>query len=310
MDLRELDLNLLVTFAALMREASVTEAGRKLGVSQPAISYALAKLRRTFGDPLFVRVRSRMQPTARAQALGTSVARVVDLINAEVLQKQRFDPAGAIRTLSLCMSDVGEANFVSPLLREIMANNPGIDVRVQSLPAGDIMDAMAAGSIDLAVGYYPDLKGQSVLDEKLFESGFVCVARRGNPYVRGRLTLRRFAAAPHVALRSGARTQGFIERDLRSAGIQPRARVTVQHFMSLVDILPKTDLIAVVPLESAQLLGRAVALEIRPLPYRSSRFAVKEYWHRRYHRDPVNQWIRAEIKRLLQRPESRGGSDG
>jgi DNA-binding transcriptional LysR family regulator len=301
MDSHGLDLNLLVAFHALSQERSVTGAGRKLGLSQPAISYALARLRRIFGDPLFVRVGTRMQPTARAQALGTAVERVLDLVNTEMLQRVTFDPTKVHRTFTLCMSDIGESNFVSPIMERLMESAPGVDVRVRSLPPDQLEPSLAAGEIDLAVGFFPDLRGANICKQMLYETEYVCIARRGNPHVRGQLTRHRFLAAPHVALNSGARSQGFIERDLRAAGIERRVRLTVQHFMSLIEVLARTDLIAVVPVEAAQLLGRGIALEVHPLPYRTSRFAVRQYWHSLYDGDPAIQWIRGEIRALFQR---------
>lgn len=301
MDSHGLDLNLLVAFHALSQERSVTGAGRKLGLSQPAISYALARLRRSFGDPLFVRVGTRMQPTARAQALGIAVERVLDLVNTEMLQRVTFDPAKVHRTFNLCMSDIGESRFVSPLMQRLMESAPGVEVQVRSLPPDQLEPSLAAGEIDLAVGFFPDLRGANIYQQLLYETGYVCIARRGNPHVRGKLTRLRFLAAPHVALNSGARSQGFIERDLRVARIERRLRLTVQHLMSLIEVFARTDLIAVVPVEAAHLLGRAIALEVHPLPYRTSRFAVRQHWHSIYHEDPANQWIRGEIRSLFQR---------
>ncbi len=306
--LGDLDLNLLVAFHALLQESSVTRAGRKLGVSQPAISYALAKLRKTFGDPLFVRVGDQMRPTARAQALSPAVVRVLDLINTEMLNRQAFDPITARRRLSLSMSDVGESNFVAPILQQLVAEMPNVDLAVHPVQPGELQEALATGAIDLALGYFPDLKGASIFQQTLFKAGFVCVARAGNPFMKEKLTLRRFISAPHVALQSGARTQGFIERDLRAAGIDRQVKLTVQHFMTLIEVLPRTDLIAVVPVGAAQSSARAIALDVQALPYSSSRFPVKQYWHKRYHHDAANQWFRGEIRRLFQHPTTRSSA--
>lgn len=304
MNTRSLDLNLLAVFQALSQERSVTAAARKIGVSQPAISYALAKLRDSFGDPLFVRVGSRMEPTARAENLAAAIGRVMELVNTEVLQRITFEPASVRRVFTLCMTDIGEANLASALAERLMAAGPGLAFRIQSLSPDLLEKSLAAGETDLAVGFFPDLKGASVYQQTLYETGFVCIARRSNPHFGGRLTRRGFLTAPHVALRSGARSQGFIERDLRAARLNRNVRLTVQHLMSLIDVLGRTDLIAVVPVEAAQLAGKALALEVRPLPYRSSRFAVCQHWHSRFHGDPANQWLRAQVRELFQRAAS------
>lgn len=301
MDLRRLDLNLLVTFHALLRESSVTRAGTRLGLSQPAMSYALAKLRAAFGDPLFVRVGADMQPTARAQALADPIERVIELIGSEVLARAEFDPANARRAFTLCMSDVGESSMAGPLVERVMAAAPGVELRIRSLPPELLEPALAAGDIDLAVGFFPDLRGAHVYQQALYETGFVCIARAGHPHFEGRLTRRRFAAAAHAVLNSGARSHGFIERDLRAAGIERRAVLTVQHVMSLAEVLARTDLLCVVPVEAADRLRRGLPIEARPLPYRSSRFTVRQHWHGRHHGDAANQWLRGEVRAVLQR---------
>ncbi len=309
MDLHRLDLNLLVTFHALMREASVTRAGARLGLSQPAISYALAKLRATFGDPLFVREGSRMQPTARAQALAGPIGRVIELIGSEVLTRAEFDPATAQRSFTLCMTDIGESNFAGPLAERLLAAAPGVAIRTRSFPPELLEPALADGEADLAVGFFPDLRGAQIYQQALYETGFVCIARAGHPQLAGRLTRRRFVAASHVALVSGARSQGFIERDLQAAGIERRVAVTVQYVMSLVEVLTRTDLICVAPVEAAERLRRALPIDVRPLPYPSSRFAVRQHWHGRYHGDAANQWLRGEIRAALQRRGAGAAAD-
>ncbi len=309
MDLRRLDLNLLVTFHALMHEASVTRAGARLGLSQPAISYALAKLRTTFGDPLFVRDGARMRPTARAQTLADPIGRIIEMIGSEVLTRAEFDPATARRSFTLCMSDIGESNFAGPLAERLLAMAPGVETRMRSLPPEQLEPALATGDVDIAVGFFPDLRGANIYQQALYETGFVCVARAGHPQLAGRLTRRRFLGASHVALISATRSQSFVERDLRAAGIERRVAVTVQHEMSMAEVLARTELICVVPVEAVERLRRALAIDVRPLPYPSSRFTVRQHWHGRHHGDPANQWLRGEIRALFQRRGARAAAD-
>lgn len=306
MDSPDLDLNLLVTFHALFQEGSVTRAGARLGLSQPAISYSLARLRASFGDPLFVRVGTRMEPTPRAKALADSVRRILELVHNEVLAPADFNLRTARRTFTLCMSDVGESSLAGPLVERLMAAAPGVETRIRSLPPEKLESALAAGEVDLAVGFFPDLGGANMYQQMLYETGFACIARVGHPEIGGRLTRRRFVAASHVVLNSGARSQGFIERDLQAEGIERRVVLTVQHVMSLAEVLTRTDLIAVVPLEAAERLHQWIGAEVHPLPYRSSRFAVRQHWHKRHHTDDANRWLRGEVFTLFRRPLRRG----
>jgi DNA-binding transcriptional LysR family regulator len=298
MDVRDLDLNLLVAFDALMQEASVTLAARRLGLSQPAMSYALSRLRIVFGDPLFVRIGNRMSPTPQGAAIGEAVKRVIRMVQEDVLQRARFDPASTHRAFQLCMTAVSEFTFVARIVQRLAERAPNVSLQMQGLSNSDLQNAMGSGNVDLAVGYFPELQ-ETVFQQKLFESGFACIARKGNPYLEGGLTLENFCAASHVAMK--VRTHhSVIERDLRAVGIERRVKVTVQHFQSLSTILATSDMLAVVPVEVTPHLARVFEAQVCELPYPSSRFEVRQYWHERYHKDPANQWIRTQVRDLLQ----------
>src|ERR1035437_2945262 len=281
------------------------KSGRQPGGPAPrtqpaAMSYALSKLRAGFNDPLFVRVRNEMLPTPRATQLAAPIRSVLTHIKTEVLQDAAFVPAQAHRTFRLCMSDIGEMVFLPPIIRTFMRAAPHATLTTTTLAPATLMHALEAGDVDVAIGYFPDLQKSGVFQQQLSVSDFVCIARRNNPYVKERLTLTRFSTAPQVSVRAAGRTQELIEKSLAKAGIARRVLATVPHFLSLLELVPKTDLISPVPRVLGETLAKAADIKIYPLPTTSPRFAVKQYWHRRYHRDPANRWIRGIVRELFQ----------
>ncbi|MCX7174609.1 MAG: LysR family transcriptional regulator [Proteobacteria bacterium] len=301
MDLHTVDLNLITVFDAILRNRNVTVAGVELGLSQPAMSYALAKMRRTFNDPLFFRVGNEMQPTSLAMDLAAPLRDVVEKLRADVFGRTVFDPATTTRSFVYCMTDIAESYFLPGLMTELQRQGARITLRSGLLDAPALRAGLAGGEVDFAVGIFPDLDGPDHFRQKLYESRFVCVARSGNPLVKSRLTLRRFVDAPQVAVSAPARSQPILEGILHRLGIQRTVLLRVQNFLTLIEIASKTDLIAVVPIEAAETLQKIGRLKVYPLPFESAGFTINQYWHRRYNNDPGNRWLRGVFFRLFQR---------
>lgn len=299
MDLHTVDLNLIPVFDAMLRHKSVTLAGIELGLSQPAMSYALAKLRRTFNDPLFFRVGNEMQPTALALDLTGAVREVLDRLRADVFGLTPFDPSTTTRSFVYCMTDIAESYFLPGLVTELQRLGARIALRAALLPPQALKVGLENGDVDFAVGIFPDLSGPDHFQQTLYESRFVCVARSGNPYVKGRLTLRRFVEAPQVAVSTPARSQPILERTLERQRIRRSVLLRVQNFLTLIEIVSKTDLIAVVPYEAAETLQKIGRLKVHALPFEADTFQIKQYWHRRYNNDPGNRWLRGVFFRLF-----------
>ena len=192
MDLRSVDLNLLVIFDALAERRSVTKAAEALNISQPATSAALARLRSLLGDALFVRAGAEMQPTPRAMQLISPIRQVLEIVRGEVLQAQVFDPATTRRCFALLMPDIGEINFLPRVLAHLGGLAPGIDLKALSMPRHAAAEALESGTAELAVGYYPDLHRAGFFHQRLFRNDHVCIVRRDHPQIGERLTLREF----------------------------------------------------------------------------------------------------------------------
>ncbi|RXZ38175.1 LysR family transcriptional regulator [Oxalobacteraceae bacterium CAVE-383] len=300
MDIKELDMNLLTVFDALFETGSVTMASKQLELSQPTVSYGLAKLRESFNDPLFIRIDNKMQPTPRAVIMAPQVKRVLEIVKGDLLNFSGFDPATSAREYTFCMSDIGEVFFLPPLIRRIWQESPLTRLRTVSPPPSALTAALEDGVIDLAVGYFPDLRKGGFYQQQLFESTFVCIADRNNAGIRAKLTLKSYVEAAHVTVHFEGRSHELIDRHLHTMKVARRVVLTVPHFMTLVEIIPQTDLIATVPNEVALQIAKLNDIAIYPLPFEAPAFALKQFWHKRNHDDPANQWLRNLVRSTFQ----------
>lgn len=293
----ELDMQLLRTFVAVLETGSVSRAAEIIGSSQPTVSHGLNRLRQVLQDPLFVRVNNRMQPTPRAQELREPIQQMLAIFEGQVLRKQVFDAASSQRLFTFCMTDIGEIHYVPPVVQMARSVAPRVRFRVLSLPPDRTEAALENGEADLAVGYFPDLSKSGFYQQQLSTSSFVCIGRRGNPHLREQLTLQGYLDAPHVMVSASVRSQEVLSHALDDMGLLHRLNVVlmVPHFLTLLSAVTQTDLIASVPQEAAAYLQRLAPLQLKPLPFEAPVFALRQHWHRRYHHDPANQWLRKLI---------------
>jgi len=299
MDLRPVDLNLLLVFEALSEHASVTRAGEAMGLSQPAMSAALSRLRALLNDPLFVKIGARMEPTERAQALAEPIRRVLQTVRHEVLLAGGFEPAQTRRTFTLITPDIGEMQFVPPLMARLAEQAPHVRLRVIARPRTATADALMSGDADLAIGYFPDLRGASFFQQKLFDNRHVCLLRVGHPRIHGgALSLGDYLALQHVVVRPEGREHVF-ERHLAELGIEPDVVLELSHFMSLLPLIESSDLVATVPEDLASLCQRHARIRVLASPIEAPGIPVHQFWHRRAHKDAGNQWLRAQVQALF-----------
>jgi DNA-binding transcriptional LysR family regulator len=293
------DLNLLRAFDAVWRHGHLGVASEELGLSQPALSYALKRLRESVGDPLFLKVSGGMQPTARAMHLAPVVQSVLASIREHVLVAPSFDWKSDRRSFSIAMSDLGEMVFLPKLLGRVMSEAPFVDVRSISLPHRGVVTALQKGEVDLAIGYFPDIAGSDLLQQRLFRHGFVCLVRAEHPAIDGRLTQKQFQDLPHAVVRSEGRSQELVEQYLAQHGIRRRELLRSPHFLSIPMVIASTDLIVTLPQPVGEVFARIVDLQILQPPYPIPSFDIKQYWHRSQHADPGNRWLRALVFELL-----------
>jgi DNA-binding transcriptional LysR family regulator len=298
MDIASVDLNLLVVFDAMISHRSVTRAGQALALSQPAMSAAVARLRALLDDPLFVRSGAEMKPTSRALELAEPVRRVLDVVRTDVLRRSHFDPATTTRTFALLMPDIGEVNFLPALIERFARDAPGARLRALAQPRAAAADALEAGTADLAIGYFPDLQRAGFYQQKLFDNPHVCLLRRAHPAAGKRLALKDYLAAAHAVVRPEGREHVF-EQFMQQRGLRRTIAVELSHFMSLLPVLERSDLIATVPRDLADVCVRYGTLRMVEAPVKSPSIAVHQFWHTLAHKDPANAWLRGVVRSLF-----------
>jgi len=297
----ELDLNLLRVLVALDQTHSVSGAALALKRSQPAVSMDLRKLRTFFQDPLFVRTGNLMQPTPRAAALMDSARAILTRVNREIVAAAVFDPQSSRSPVTLALSDVGEVVMLPGILKELRQQMPHATVRSVSLPANRVATELESGAVDLAIGYFPDLKARNFYQQVLYFDTFASLIRVGHPIGAGPLSIKQYLQLEHAVVRAESRTEEVIERYLQRKRIHRHVVLTTPHFASAPLIVAQSDLIVTIPAPLAQHFSRVGAnLRVVGLPFEPPRIALKQFWHRKYHRDARNRWLRALVCRLFQ----------
>lgn len=295
MDLSEIDLNLLRVFHQLMNERRVSSAAETLGLSQPAASNALRRLRDLLGDELFLRTPQGMEPTPYALQLAGPVRLALSTLHDALNAHSSFDPAASSRSFTLALSDVGEIYFLPELMQVLAEQAPGVTLRAVAVAEETLKDDMVGGRVDLALGLLPQLQA-GFFQQLLFRQRYVSLLRQSHPLARKiRLSLTDFNAAQHVRVQATGTGHGRVDEALARRGVKRHIRLTVPHYVALGHVLASTDLIAIVPERFAQRVCQPLGLCTRALPLAVDDSAIHQFWHARMHRDPANQWLRALI---------------
>jgi DNA-binding transcriptional LysR family regulator len=305
MKIDDLDLNLLRVLHALLRERQVSRAAESLGVTQPAVSNALARLRRALGDPLFVRSSSGMLPTPVAERLSGPVSQALAGLQAALDPAPAFDPATSLRRFTLGLSDIGEIYFLPKLMRHLRDTAPGVTLSTVRPLAIRLHESLEAGAVDLAIGHLPAPPAGFHL-RRLFDQRYVCLLRAGHPLWAGRdsrprtrLSLDDFTKADHLVIVSAGTSHGLVEESLRRQGVHRRVALTVPHFVATGHLLASTDLIATVPERLAERMTAPFGLVALGHPVELPRSPITMVWHGRLHRDDGHHWLRQALVRLF-----------
>jgi len=296
-NLSDLDLNLLRVFDAVLRERSVTAAAARLALTQPAVSNALARLRALLDDPLFVRTPEGMEPTPFGRGLAEPVRQALALLEAALAHGPGFDPRSSTRAFRFYMSDLGQIEFLPPLVERARREAPGVQLEAVALDIEDIPDALATGALDIAVGFLPALHAP-VRRKALFRDPYVCLMRKDHPRIQAKLTRKLFVEASHalVSYRGG---HHVIEEALERAGLARRIVVRVPHFTVVPMMLQRTDLILTLPRRVALVYERLGPFKSLPLPVPIAPADVGVHWHERFDADAGNRWLRQQVLELF-----------
>ncbi len=293
------DLNLLLVFDAMMRERNVTRAGARLGLSQPSMSNALARLRKAWNDPLFVRTPHGMEPTPMAVRMAQHVQVGLASLRQGLEQPGLFDPATAERRFRLVMSDIAQVILLPALMEFVQRAAPGLRLDVLPMPREAYARALEEDHIDLAIGNLPFLNGAGFYQQRLFEDDYAAVVRAGHPLAAEPLTLERYTRMPQVAIANSLGDR-MVDQALATLGVRRDVVLVVPNFLVPAVIVSDSDLMVTLPRAVLRMQKLEDAVEMLPLPFPMPRANVRQFWHLRHNHEPGNQWLRAQLAQLMQ----------
>jgi DNA-binding transcriptional LysR family regulator len=295
----DIDLSVLAVFDAIHRDRSVTAAARRVGLSQPATSAALARLRRRFDDPLFVRTTAGMAPTPLADELAPAVRDVLDTVRRRILERPASDPADAIRTLRLAVSDASALLFLPRIVAHLQRVAPGWRLETAPLHLAGLPAALESGELELAIGNLAPLAAPGFYRQRLASTRYVVIRRRDHPVLRGAPTLRQYLEARHAVAHSPGAPPSVLEQFLAARGHVRDIAVRLPQFLLLPAVVAESDLIATLPAHVADAFALRERLVASPLPVKAPELVLHQCWHARTHRDPAGRWIRAMVLEAL-----------
>lgn len=299
-NLRSLDLNLLLVFDAIHGEGSISKAARKLHLSQPAVSNALARLRQRLGDPLFERQPQGMLPTPRARLLAGPVRQALTTLERGLRQDDAFDAGRCEREFVIALEDYGEAVILPGFVRWLAEAAPGVRLRVRPESSAQLESELREGRVDLALDYFA-LPGAGWHSQCVLTEGLTTLARRGHPQVGDPLTLAQYLGLSHVVLAAPANTRPMIDLALAKRGLQRRIAVAVPHFLSMPMLVRGSDLLCTLPERMGLAWARSFGLTSHKPPLRTPRFPLYLIWHEALETDPGHQWLRQALARFCER---------
>lgn len=298
MALGDFNLNLLKTFDAIYRHRSVSAAAQALDLTQPAVSAALNKLREHFGNPLFVRTSRGMHPTPWAMHMAPKVARVLESVNA-LDEPMPFKPQTARNHFRIYVNDVGLMMMIPLLTRHLQNDAPGTQLTVVDLRQDEVLEALDAGYIDLAIGYFVGVPGWA-RQQNLRGGPYVCAMRQDHPDIGDTLSLTQFLDARHALYWTRGATYGRLDEVLAKRGLAREITVRLPRLSALPFLIAATDLVATVPEDLGLLFRRLVPIKLLPVPIALPNIQIKQYWHERLHADTAHKWLRNLVRQTTQ----------
>ncbi|TWB35251.1 LysR family transcriptional regulator [Nitrospirillum pindoramense] len=303
MDISRIDLNLLHVFDALYRERQVTRAGRALGLSQSAVSNALARLRQQAGDELFVRTPAGMVPTAVADAMAGPLQGALDQVRAALVASRPFKPCEARDAITVGLSDHAEFVLGPPLVAALRKEAPGLSLVLRHADKDNALPGLESGLLDLSLGMLPDPPAH-MTRQMLVRDGLAVLMRPDHPALDTPWTLDTYLAYSHLLVSATASKVGAVDRMLESLGRQRVLAVVASHLLVAAPMLRDSDLLCTMAARVAHPLAAAFGLAVRPLPAElpASGMRLSMVWHRRLDSHPAHAWLRrrvAEVARAL-----------
>lgn len=301
------DLNLLRVFTALMEERSVTRAADRLGITQPALSNALARLRKTMRDPLFVRERYGVRPTPMAEELGPVIAAALANIDDVVLGQQDFEPAKANRSFTIAPNSYVEYVLMPELAARLRKLAPGVKLRLTPYGGDLASTGVVSGATAMALGRLTDPPDNLVV-QHLMDDTHACVVRADHPEVGDSLSREQFESMKHVNMLPPGRLRAGLFQALDRQGLRREVAVSVTHFLAVPEIVAVTDYCTTLPSLVCRRLAKDARLKVLPTPADLGAFPVEMGWHARYRQDPAHRWLRSLVAEIAKEIAADAGS--
>lgn len=291
------DLNLFLVFDTIYTERNLTQAAKTLAITQPAVSNALARLRKLFNDELFVRTARGMQPTPVAESIAQNISDALGLFRASILEREAFDPALTERTFQFSMTDLTEAVVLPKLIPFFEETAPNVTLQSYYVKRQELLRNLSRGELDFAVDV-PVVEDPQLCHESLFSGDYVCVLRHGHPALAKELTLENFLGLQHIHVSSRRKGLGQVDLALLRSDKERRIKLRVQHYRVAAAIVNTTDLALSLP----RYLATKFDLAVQPLPFHVPQLDFHLYWHRQSDSDSSHRWLREALLMLFKLP--------
>lgn len=288
------DLNLLPVFLALMEERSVTRAAGRLGITQPALSNSLNRLRDMLKDPLFIRERYGIRPTQLAEEITPTIAAALAQLDDLIVHQQDFDPASAERLFLIAPNSYVELVLMPALVVRLREQAPGIKLRMTPFGNDLAETGVISGTTAMVLGRVIDPPDNLVV-QHLMDDGLACIVRREHPDVDANLTRDVYESLKHVNVLPPGRIRAGVFQALGQQNLKRDVAVSVTHFLAVPEIIAVTDYCATLPRLICRSLERDPRLKVVPTPVALGTFPVEMAWHIRYRHDPAHRWLRGVV---------------
>ncbi len=295
MELHKLDLNLLKTFHAIHRHHNLSAAAVELGLTQPAISAALKRLRTHFSNPLFVRTAHGMRPTPHADSMAIKIARALDMLR-EVDQAATFSRATTTVHYRIYINDVGMLVVMPQVLRHVSEQAPHAKISIVDLRPDEVVDALDSGEIDLAIGYFLGMPNWA-RQQTLRKTSYVCAVRSDHPDIGDSLSLEQYLRAKHGMYSTSGSPHSVVDETLARMNLTRDVTLRVPRFAALPFLIARSDLLVTIPQDLGLAFSRLIDIKLFAPPVPLGDFEIKQYWHERHHAEPAFQWLRSVVRK-------------
>ncbi|MCJ8320606.1 MAG: LysR family transcriptional regulator [Colwellia sp.] len=291
----KVDLNLFVVFDAIYCEGNITKAALTLHLSQPAVSHALAKLRRNFDDPLFIRQGNEMRPTAVAKNVIADVREALHQLRVCLVQSRQFEPMTSRKHFTLSLLGSLEATYLPLFMQSLIKESPHIHLQSsRRVRRSELENKLASGDIDLAIDTLIPVS-DNILHTQIEQDQLVVVARKNHPAIAQNLDLKTYLSLEHVLVSSRSSGPGLEDFELSRLDLHRRTTLRCQHALAACRIIISSDMLLTLPKTAAQMYSEMLDIDIFPMPVDLPGLDVHLYWHVNVDKDPANKWLRNKI---------------